>query len=136
MGMEVWDESNERRSEAPRRSRIRRFMDRPDAPFLLPAAGAFIVMLFSSLGFKVSGANQAIAELHSADTAQVRSIDSVKANVAAVILRTDRIDARLDRIDGRLDFIVYLSCLQARKHDPSPVLERSCERALAHQDPQ
>jgi len=104
-------------------------MDRQDATFVLPAVGGFLLMLFSSLGFKISGSSQAIAELKSADSSQVRSIDSVKANAAVVTLR-------LDRIDDRLDFIVYLVCLQARQHDPSPVLQRSCDRAIAHQDPQ
>ena len=126
MGMEVRDQSAERRSETPRPSRIRRFLDRPSALFLIPAA-PFVFIIFSSLGFTVTGSRQAIADLRAADTAQVRSIDSVKTS-ATLLSR------RVDGIDSRLDFIAYLGCLQAKRYDQSPVLLRECNRVTASQD--
>jgi hypothetical protein len=128
MGMEVWDDAPDQRSKTPRRSRIRRLLDRQDVLFLIPALPVAL-LVFSSLGFKVSGASQAIADLRQADSVQTHSIDSVKT-IAASLAR------RVDGIDSRLDFIAYLGCLQARRYDPSPVLLRACNRVTASQDPQ
>jgi hypothetical protein len=136
MGMGVWDESNDRRSDPPRRSRIRRFTDWKDfALWVGEIAGAativagFVAVLLTSLGFKVSGAGQAITDLARADTAQIHRVDSVKVDIAAM-------SRRMDRIDSQLGFLAYLGCEQAKKNDPSPVLARACARATTNQDPQ
>lgn len=128
MGMEVWNESNEGRSQPERRSRIRRFLDRQSALFLIPAA-PFVFIIFTSLGFKISGSSQAIEGLRQADTARVHSIDSIKTDVLALT-------HRMDGIDSRLGFIAYLGCLQARRYDQSPVLLRECKLVALNQDPE
>jgi hypothetical protein len=135
MGMEVWDESNERRSEQPRR-RIRRFTDWKDfALFFAEISAAavivigFVGVLLTSLGFKMSGNAQAITDLARVDTVQIHRVDSVKIDVA-VLAR------RMDQVDSQLGFLAYLGCEQAKKHDPSPVLKRACDKATKGQDPQ
>jgi hypothetical protein len=119
--MEVWDESNERRSETPRRGRIRRFTDWKDFALFLTelAAGAvviagFIGVLLTSLGFTLSGSGQAIAEIRAANVVRDTAIA--------------RLQRQTESSSSRLDAVTYLVCEKAKHDDPSTILPLECSR--------
>jgi hypothetical protein len=119
--MDVWDESVDRRSEFPRRSRIRRFRDWKDyAVFfaeisgVATVAGGFIMLLLSSLGFSVSGAGQAIAQIQSANVVRDTAIA--------------RLQRQTESSSSRLDAVTYLVCEKAKHDDPSMILPIECSR--------
>jgi hypothetical protein len=122
-GMEVWDDSTaDRRSPAERRSRIRRWLDRQDTLFLLPVLGGVLLLVFTSLGFTVSGSGQAIAEIRTANVVRDTAIA--------------RLQRRNESSSSRLDAVTYLVCEIAKHDDPSTILPIECSRVKPNPDPQ
>jgi hypothetical protein len=105
--MEVWDDANDRRSEQPRRSRIRRFLDRPDALFLIPVVCGFLLMLFSSLGFTISSSAVSIAEIKTADAARDSAIK--------------RANSRIDTLAISQRPVMYMVCILFAESHPQQV---------------
>lgn len=127
--MEVWDETNERRSEPSRRSRIRRFTDWKDFALfmaeisgLATLGGGFLMLLLSSLGFTFSGSGQAIASIRAGDLLRDTTIA--------------KLQRQTESFSGRLDAVTYLVCMKAKRDDRSLILPRECNRVIAIQDPQ
>jgi hypothetical protein len=101
-------------------SRIRRFNGWKDfALFLAEILGAsaiicgFIGLLFTSLGFKLSGAGDAIADIRAADVARDTAIVQLKR--------------QNDVFGSKLDDIAYLVCEQTKRNQPGLILPRSCK---------
>lgn len=122
--MEVWDESNDRRSEPPRRGRIRRFTDWKDfALFMAEIAGlatvggSFLMLLLSSLGFTFSGSGKAIEDIRAHDVLRDSSIAQIRRQG--------------ERVASQLDAVTYLICEKARRDDKTMILPREC----AQKDP-
>ncbi len=128
MGMSVWDESQgERRSEQPRRGRIRRFADWKDfALFLTEVSGGvvigggLIVGILTSMGFKVSGSGEAITKILAADVARDTAIAQIRRQNQSV--------------SSRLDAVTYLVCMKAKRDDRTLILPRECNRVIADQE--
>ena len=121
MGMDLWDESTERRAGPPRRGRIRRFTDWKDfALFVAEIAGAativagFVGILLSSLGFTFSGSGKAILDIKAGDIVQDSAIAQIKR--------------QSERFGSQLDAVTYLVCEKARRDDRSMILPRECAR--------
>lgn len=126
--MEVWEESQaDRRSEPPRRSRLRRFTDWKDfAVFVAEISGfatlggSAMMFLLSSLGFTFSGSGQQFATIRAADIVRDTAIAQLKRQEASV--------------GNQLDAITYLVCMKAKREDRSLILPRECNRVLTSQE--
>lgn len=113
--MEVWDESNDRRSEPPRRGRIRRFSDWKDfALFMAEIAGlatvggSFLMLLLSSLGFTFSGSGKAIADIRAGDVVRDSAISQIRTSQQPV---------------------TYMVCILFAEQHPRQV-PRACDQAV------
>lgn len=119
--MDVWDESNERRSPSLSPSRrIRRFHDWKDFSLFVVqivggvvVAGGMIVGLLTSMGFTFSGSGAAIAKIQKDDVVRDTTIA--------------KLQRQSDFFSSRLDDIVYLVCEQAKRNQPGIILPRSCK---------
>ncbi|MFL5481130.1 MAG: hypothetical protein ACJ8AK_02990 [Gemmatimonadaceae bacterium] len=83
------------------------------AASLAVIVGGIVAALFASLGYKVSGSGDAIAEIHKTDTVQDSSIA--------------RLQRQNEFITTRLDDIAYLVCEQTKRNQPRVILPRSCK---------
>jgi hypothetical protein len=123
--MDVWDDSADRRS-GHSSGRIRRW--KQSLVFLAQLSGLIIVasgaaiLVFTSLGFKVSGSGEAIADIRKADAARDTAISQIRR--------------QSERFGSKLDAVTWLVCEKAKRDDRSMILPRECSQASPNPDPQ